>query len=287
MYKEYHFSESWEAYQAMYKLFLDPDFTTDRCRGAQVGIDDPVIIIENANTTNLNLGIVDFTPTRWKHFIQHYVDLDLFSRFARTLPTLKPFEELGYTCRIHPKHRLGNCLIGFTARRPKKNQAMLTMLSRTCIWVPTGILDLYLGSLICEEWSKQIGIPVTLRWTLSQLQVINWKSLPFLANMGYLENPEDYTQSSWLQPILPGSPDSLTNRYIRLMQKTWERSLDVPRLMQNTYRSPMRQLGRMNKALERAKMGQPRIVKPDFTTILNPLLLEAIPDNDDDDEELD
>lgn len=287
----FEYTSAEEAFLAQFAYALDPDNTDLRFRGVAAWTDDIRISIAQPDPTKLNMGLVDFTPTRWSRFAQHYIDRGHFQDFLNRLPNLRPNQTAGYNTPVRAEHSMGNCLIGFTARRRESKRLEVQLYSRTTIWAPTGILDLYLGSLVCEWWKVQTGYQPTLTWILTQRQFTTWKSLAYLVNVLHMHKPSsgDLHDSWWGKVLTSGEPTQ--NRYLQGMRKTYYEARNIHLFMERTYRLPARQTNRMLSAERRFLAGQQRDLRPPIESLLDPdgmgQLVTTLGEEDDDDEDMD
>jgi hypothetical protein len=288
----FSFASSASAYTGMQHWSLDPLAGPRSFRGVSAWLDDVIIKVETPNAEGLNMGLVDFTPTRWKRFAEHYIDRERFQEFMDRLPNLRPQQTAGYLTPVRAVHSMGNCLMGFTARQRKKGFPELQMYSRTAIWAPTGVLDLYLGSLVANWWSRRIGFPVKLEWRLAQCQFTTWKSLAYLVNLIHMEARDrgvPIEQTWWLQQLT--CTESSDNRYLLAMRKVYDQARHIHLHMDRTYRLPARQTNRMLAAERRFLAGYQRDLRPSIDTILDPDAMESlavaagVEDDEDNDED--
>lgn len=224
-YQVYEYETTWDFYVKHYGLHLDPDFVPDKRGGNAVWSSDNLIWIEKPNLVSIEW--VGFNPRRWFKFVRTYTEPKAFKFFMDRAMEDRNTTEAGYQTPVNKMaHNNGNCLnalhYGIHTNSEKAASREVTLMSRSSFLVHTGILDLYLGSLVANTLEAAIGKPVHLKWVLSQSQVIMIQALPWLIALSTYEGARlgIPPEKTWvLENIVSNHP--VKNPYINTLRKNY------------------------------------------------------------------
>lgn len=225
---------------------------------------DFIVEIHNAHS-ELDLHSVGYSQMRWRKFLTEYFDPNKFRAFLVFLKERRYLDaqEYAFICSSHARHSLGNCLFGLSVRTGKNPR--VTLISRSCNFIPTGVLDLSLGALVARYVAQVCGVKeVKLMWQINHLQINAWPSLVYLLNLGI--NPEEHL-----------SPD---NPFQANMLYAWKCMQDGT-LPNEKYQFYFRYQKKIKAAYERQQSGKP--LYP-FIPQLPPEYLPILPNSIQDEE---
>lgn len=122
-------------------------------------------------------------PERWNRLKKEYLNKDdLMTQMKKTQDAMD-YQEGMYVFSEGAQHSHGNCLIALTWNIPHQKDSILlprmNLFSRSTFFIPVGVMDLALGVLIGRALLPEKK-PFILQWTISQLQLSAWMSLPFI-----------------------------------------------------------------------------------------------------------
>lgn len=188
MIKSFEYNTVGEAYSDIYLNMIssNPEFIDAGLQGPNYRHWSRDVIIEiNEPQSELSLAHVGFNPGRWTKFLNEYFNRADFRKFLLFLYERRHVDaqEYAYICSSHARHSLGNCLFGVTVQTGRYPRVHLV--SRSCNFVPTGVLDLSLAACIAQYVSKICGVHHTkVVWTINHLQMTSWPALYFHLSQG-------------------------------------------------------------------------------------------------------
>lgn len=174
-----------------------------------------------------DFSLVGFTPRRWERFLGHYFDAYDFSLFYQKALHGKIGQIPGYTCEHNAQHTSGGCLFGVSVRR---FPLTVVLHSRSCVWAPTGLLDIGFASALALDLQRESGLDrCQVIWHIDRLQMHSIKSLIVLQKMGLLD------------PIIAGRYDH--SPFSQMVHK----EMDIlPRTRDSPYRTYRRYAGKLD-----------------------------------------
>jgi hypothetical protein len=159
---------------------------------------DVYVIVRSPYPNDFNIADSGYSmPLRWNKFIKDYTDEVGMRDFFRKVPGQKPWEENGYVCWRGSKHTFGNCLLAMTFHTGNTlgQKARVKVMSRSCLFAPTGVLDLGWGVAICKALVERYNFDpsnLELHWDINHLQIASWKMITTCYLQGLL--PPDPTE---------------------------------------------------------------------------------------------
>ena len=201
-------------------------------------------------------------PSRWNRLVREYIDFPQLIALKEQIDKKSyPYSE--YLMTFAAKfashtHTKGGCLINLTFRipRPTIDIPRMNVFSRSTFFIPVGVLDLTLITMIGRYLFGQK--PFKLNWFMSQLQLSGWRMMPFVYGNGMKE--------ALLKTTHPA-----TEKLRRNMEFAFDHAHDMPYLDRQKYLMPVR----FSKSLWKVEAGLPPY-RPTGLGIENPLAVGEV-----------